>query len=494
MNGIGKRKRRGKIVSGRTAVIVLAILTIASTAGWIFTEIIPGDIGLKEEVYRERWGDFKFSLIERFRLHDPFHSFWYRSVLAVFTITLLLCNLTGWKGYLTRSFRFSTPSGVRKPPAGKPYIEMSWSEPARAEPERGDILTEHLRKYAGKIKIEPEKLLFIYSGISSYLSGKGYAVRDSIDEGKIFFSALSGRWHYPGNMIFHIGILVIAIGGMLGSFKGSREMAYGRKGDVIPLRRTDNSVKVEDFTIMQTPRGDVSQYVTDLTLLDSGGDSTGSARVRVNHPVSYSGLDIYQSSYYMEEGEIAWARITCRNEGEAGKETVVIEPGGSAKLPKRGWIINLVDFKPDFRMGSRGAYTASDRMLNPALLLKVEGPFGSRTGWLFLKHPSFSSDFDLPVKFTVEHLEPVYYTGLQISSSPGAESIITGIVMCAVGLFMMFTWRYRLIRGMLDSEGIIIVGAGEGGDAYLKERGDAVRRDILDIFRKSVAEDPEGGN
>jgi hypothetical protein len=37
------------IVSGRNAVIVITILTVASAAGWIFSEVIPRDAGFNEE-------------------------------------------------------------------------------------------------------------------------------------------------------------------------------------------------------------------------------------------------------------------------------------------------------------------------------------------------------------------------------------------------------------------------------------------------------------
>ena len=75
-----KRKMWKALITGRTAVVIIVVLTVASAAGWIFSEIIPNNITLNEDVYRVRWGNFLFNLVNYLRLYDPFHSFWYRVV------------------------------------------------------------------------------------------------------------------------------------------------------------------------------------------------------------------------------------------------------------------------------------------------------------------------------------------------------------------------------------------------------------------------------
>ena len=79
------------IISFRFAVTVIAILFGASALGWILTELIPPDVPYQTEMYRERWGDTWLWLITHLGLHDPFHTFWYRAVLALFLLVLVTC-------------------------------------------------------------------------------------------------------------------------------------------------------------------------------------------------------------------------------------------------------------------------------------------------------------------------------------------------------------------------------------------------------------------
>lgn len=479
------RNFMGALVSGRNAVVVIAILTVASAAGWFFSEIIPRDVSFNEETYRAEWGDVRFNIVDSLRLYDPFHSFWYRSVLALFAITLSLCVLTGWKGYLLRSFRVRPPSNVKRPGKGTGFVELTWGEAMRARLDRGDILGKFEKEYARDIEVDPERVAGLYHEIKGYLSKKGFRTESESVDGVVRFTSVSGRWHYPANLLFHIGILVITIGGMIGSFGGSTEMMYARNGEVLRLGGRGESIRIERFRIEESEAGEVSQYVTDLVFLDSEGDSVGFEKVKVNHPVSYSGLDIYQSSYYIREDELAWARLTCIYGDDETSETLVLEPGRPADLRGRDWTVTIIDFKPDFRMGPKGAYNASNRMLNPALKLEIRGSFGKRNGWIFLRHPSFRSRLGLPVEFNIDYLEPAYYTGLQVSSSPGAATIITGIFLAALGLAFMYTVTYRLLRGKVDRSGFILAGAGEAGTGFLSERGDTIKKELLELLFQS---------
>jgi hypothetical protein len=129
-------------------------------------------------------------------------------------------------------------------------------------------------------------------------------------------------------------------------------------------------------------------------------------------------------------------------------------------------------------------------MLNPALQIEIAGEFGRKSGWLFLKYPSFNSTFDLPVKFSVDYIEPVYYTGLQISSNPGTFLIITGIALAAVGLLFLFGTSYRLLKGKVGRKSLVIMIVREGGGKMLKIEISGMKKDLYRILRGIVSENP----
>jgi hypothetical protein len=111
-------------------------------------------------------------------------------------------------------------------------------------------------------------------------------------------------------------------------------------------------------------------------------------------------------------------------------------------------------------MGSGGAYSVSGSMNNPAIEIEVSSGGRSVSGWLFLLYPRFNSRFDLPVTLGLLDVEPVFYTGLQISTNPGANIFLAGITIASVGVCLMYMFHYRHVKGVLTAERISIAGAG----------------------------------
>jgi len=479
------RNRSRNIISMKTAAVVITLLLIASTVGWICTEIIPSNVQFQQEVYREKWGDTGYGIINFLRLYDPFHSFWYRSVLALFFISLLTCILTGWSGYIRKSFRMPPPSELSRPPDKKGSVVLNWSELARRHTARSDIAGHYERDYGSPLRVEEEFLPRIYSRVEKFFRGRRYELRSDRAEGKILFSARGGRFHYPGSLIFHVGILIITIGGLIGSFYGRREVVYGRKGDTLSLLGTADSVMIEEFRIVRTEEGGIRDY---LTFLRFPGEEEAEERrkvVEVNHPVGYAGYDIYQSSYYVAEDELAWTRIICRCDDLEESFTAGI--GEEVELPELGWKVKVVQYLPDFRMSPRGAYSAGRRMRNPAVKLEVRGDFGAESGWVFPASHSMHSTLDMPADFNISYIEPAFYTGLEISRSPHAPVIVAGIAVSVLGLILMFGSQYNVLRGKIDAGGMIIAGS------YIKTGGEEIRQNLEDELQEILTAYREGG-
>jgi len=420
------RNRSRNIISMKTAAVVITLLLIASTVGWICTEIIPSNVQFQQEVYREKWGDTGYGIINFLRLYDPFHSFWYRSVLALFFISLLTCILTGWSGYIRKSFRMPPPSELSRPPDKKGSVVLNWSELARRHTARSDIAGHYERDYGSPLRVEEEFLPRIYSRVEKFFRGRRYELRSDRAEGKILFSARGGRFHYPGSLIFHVGILIITIGGLIGSFHGRREVVYGRKGDTLSLLGTADSVMIEEFRIVRTEEGGIRDYLTFLRF-----------------------------------------------------------PGEEVELPELGWKVKVVQYLPDFRMSPRGAYSAGRRMRNPAVKLEVRGDFGAESGWVFPASHSMHSTLDMPADFNISYIEPAFYTGLEISRSPHAPVIVAGIAVSVLGLILMFGSQYNVLRGKIDAGGMIIAGSyiKTGGEEIRQNLEDELQ-EILTAYRE----------
>ena len=141
-----------------------------------------------------------------------------------------------------------------------------------------------------------------------------------------------------------------------------------------------------------------------------------------------------------------------------GGEAIALERGKNVTLPELGLSIEAGRFIPDFRMGPEGPYSASPSLQNPALEIEVGGMGRAEKGWLFLNHPRFNSKFDLPVNPMLVEIEPIYYTGMQVSYNPGENVLLAGFLFGTVGLILLYLFNHRVIGGMLRGDRLIVAG------------------------------------
>jgi len=437
--------KREHLISYRFAVVVISILLAASAAGWILTELIPPDFPLRIQLYRERWGDTAAGLIDSAELYDPFHSVWYRAVLALFLVILFTCLVTRWRQFLQRSLEITVPDRVEQ--LAKRKIQAEIGLPRGVDRRDGTGSGQH-------VSPPDDGSAALMEETKRFFGRRGYAVRAEQREGAYFFAAVAGRWRFLGNFLFHLGILVITAGAVIGSFWGESGFVYGTAGDMLPLPGGVDSVQVEDFRILMTDSGEIRDYISTVAIVNGEGDRVLTGEIEVNHPLRYEGLNIYQSSYYAAENEFESAVVSL----SPGGEGITLIRGESTALFERGLSIEPGRFIPDFRMGPDGPYSASPSLQNPALEIEVRGMGRAERGWLFLDHPRFNSKFDLPVSPVLVEIEPLYYTGLQVSYNPGEHVLLTGIIFGTVGLILLSLFNHRVIGGMLQGDRLLVAG------------------------------------
>lgn len=446
------------LISYRLAVTVIAILFGASLLGWILTEFIPGDVPSRHETYREQWGEKRLSLVENLELYDPFHSYWFRGVLLLFLVVLSTCLVSRWRGFLVRPFRVEPPEGVRELKARKLSMHVSWREVLKENASRRDILAELERRYGREVKLGAGSMRTAFDRVSSFLRRKGYRVSETVSGEEIRFSAVKGRGRYFGNFLFHLGILVITVGGMLGSFWGETEILYGTNGDALPLRDGMHSVLVEGFDVVMNEAMEVKEYVSSISVVDTSGMRLATTTIEVNRPLHFGPYDIFQSSYYVEEGSFRWARVEYAYPSNPIGAFIRLEPDKSFALKGFPVAIRAKRFFPNFRVGPHGPYSESPDMYNPALEVELESEGRSQEGWLFLYYPQFNARFDFPVRLTLADVAPVYYTGLQISTNPGSTALLAGIALATVGLVLLYLLDYRCVKGVVGAERLTLAG------------------------------------
>ena len=449
----------GTFISYRFAVSVIAVLFGASLAGWIATVRIPPDYLEREELYRQKWGVVGTRLVDALRLYDPFHSSWYGIVLAVFFVVLLLCVVTRWRQLALRSWRPTAP-GDPGELEGAPFsFRVSWRLLESGDEGLKDPLVHYGERYGRAEHADAETLRERFGRVAALLKRRGYAVVSREQPSAVSFAAFSGRWRSPGSMIFHIGILVITIGGVIGSYGGWREMLFVREGSSVPLPRDSVlSLHVERFEIVTTDRLEIKDFISTVSVVDKRGESLAAGTVEVNHPMKVAGRRIYQSEFTVDENTFKRARIAYSMRESRMRGTVDVVPGAPVGLEDTTITVTAVRFLPDFRMGQGGPFSASAFPSNPALEVRVASNGVTESGWLFLYHGDFNKRFATPVDLSLEACEPVYYTGLEVSASPGASVLFAGFAAATLGLLLMYLSNPRVVKGVSGAGELVVAG------------------------------------
>jgi cytochrome c biogenesis protein len=480
-----RRTARGSIVSNRFAAIVIAILFGASLAGWIATEIVPPDFPDRTEFFREAWGGAAVKLVTVLHLHDPFHSFWYRFALALFFAVLLLCIVSRWRQLSLKSWRASLPAAPGDLGAKRLSFELSWRLLESGDRGLRDPVVHFAERYGRAESIGADALRGHFSRIAAVFRKRGYRVTSRESAEGIAFAAFTGRLRSPGIMLFHAGLLVITIGGVIGSYAGWREMVFVKEGSAVPFPRDRSlTLRVDDFAIVTTERREIRSFVSTVSIADAKGNEVAFGNVEVNHPMKVGGSRIYQSEFTVDESEFARARVeySLREGGERG--SLDLPPAEAVAIGDSTITVKALRYLPDFRMSPEGAFSASSFPANPALEIEVASGGQTERGWLFLYHGDFSKRFIAPVDLVLTRCEPVYYTGLEVSANPGAGVLLAGFAAATLGLLLMYACNPRVVRGFARPDAIV-VAAGEHRWKASFEREFA---DLREAIRKEIGQ------
>lgn len=236
-----------------------------------------------------------------------------------------------------------------------------------------------------------------------------------------------------GTYLTHLSVLLILVGGLIGAvwgFKGYVEIPEGEtvEGFVLnnprqEVRPLGFQVRCDAFRVDFYPDGAPKEYVSTLTVLDGGEVVIDHAPLRVNHPLSYKGLSLYQASY----GIIALPIVEVRKKGAKGAPyTMQLRQGNVQPIP--GTQVQIGFMK----------YQEHVHDVGEALLLVLFTPDSPPAGfWLFKRKGLPVGDFT----FIFKDIEKRYYTGIQVAHDPGVPIVWVGCALLVIGMVVTFTLR-----------------------------------------------------
>jgi cytochrome c biogenesis protein len=293
----------------RFAISLLTVLGIASIIGTVLKQNEP------YPNYVVQFGQFWFGMFETLGLYDVYHTAWFLLILVFLVLSTSLCIYRNTPSMLheLRTFReHATEKSLRN--------------------------FNHKNEYFfSAAPVEVTKRL------GAFLTARGFRFRTvPQSDGSTLLAAKAGSYQRLGYILTHAAIVVICIGGLVDgnvplkvqellgykavesrdipetevpeksrlstanlSFRANMTLPEGAQGNVAFMRVRDGylvqelpfSVVLKDFRIAHYATGQPKSFESDVEILDKDLKQPLKATIRVNHPLIYKGIAIYQSDF-----------------------------------------------------------------------------------------------------------------------------------------------------------------------------------------------------
>ena len=417
-------------VSVKLTVVLLLSLAASSIIG----TVIPQNRSPEE--YARAFGPFFYRLFEVLDIFDMYHSWWFQLLMFMLTANILVCSLDRLSA--TWHIIFAKNPSFRISRFRKQSGRASFTDPRPPEQLR-DMGEQAALRYFRYVRVEP--------------SDGGFTV-----------FAEKWRWTRLGVYIVHGSVILLIIGGLIGSifgFDGYVNIPEGESVRAIQLRNSakalplDFAIRCNDFRVSFYPSGQPKEYRSSLSLIE-GGKTVYRKDIIVNDPIRFRGINIFQASYGKMPSAAPAAdaappsqvtlAITSAATGMVYREKAAL--GQEIVLPEEAGTLVLKDYRASARFMGRDIGAAFEGILTPiggepaALMLPLHFPnFDKmRRGALVIsvtghKAKTFSAAGDIA--------EPRYYTGLQVTKDPGVGMVYAGFVLMIVGCFITFFMSHQ---------------------------------------------------
>jgi len=221
-------------------------------------------------------------------------------------------------------------------------------------------------------------------------------------------------------IVVHFSMILVLIGTIVGSIFGFKAQEIVPKIEIFHIQNIVNngqltfipkmSTRVNDFWITYTKNKTISQFYSDISLLDNDGNETKRKTISVNYPLVSKGIYYYQTD---------WNLIGLRFQNKKNEiiEYPLINVSDNKSKVWLTWISN------NPKTLNEGLLVIIDNLEGYCSIYNDEGKF---LGNLEVNE---TSNYNQPLTL----LEVISSTGLQIKTDPGIPIIYSGF------FFLMFS-------------------------------------------------------
>ncbi len=404
---------------------VFILLSLAMTS--IIGTLIPQNEN--PMLYLKKYGEFRFSLFKSLDLFDMYHSWWFRFLLCMLTVNIIVCSINRltatWKIIFPKTPKFNI-NRFRKMKNRQEWTSTSTPETLKTAYET------YLKKRFKTFLVEPAE--------------NGY---------RLF--AEKGRWTRLGVYVVHLSIIFLIIGGLVGSIFGFDGYVNIPEHESISSIFLQNSklkkelgfeIRCNDFNIsfydsdMRNRNRMPKEYRSDLSIIKNNKEVI-KKEIIVNDPLRYAGINIFQSSY----GQTKASGLKYEKQAKMGQ---------SIDMPGNTGTLKIEDFKSHFPYRGITLDNVYICVFTPKegepehILIPENSRFDAmRNGDFIISIENLGNH--LKITFTETGLK--YYTGLQVTKDPGVPIVYTGFIFLIIGCYITFFMFHKKICVELTTAG-----------------------------------------
>jgi cytochrome c biogenesis protein len=225
-------------------------------------------------------------------------------------------------------------------------------------------------------------------------------------------------------IVVHFSMILVLLGTIIGSLFGFKAQEIVPKTENFHIQNILNngpltivpktSARINDFWITYTKKRTISQFYSDISILDNQGNETDRKTIYVNYPL------IYKSIYYYQTD---WNLIGLRFQNSTNQ---IIE------YP----LINILNSQDKVWL----TWISNDQKLNEGIIVIIDNLEGYCS--IYNELGQFLGNIELNEKVNFKQpitlLEIISSTGLQIKTDPGIPMIYSGFFFLMISTLISY--------------------------------------------------------
>lgn len=434
---------------------IVLLLSLAATS--IIGTLIPQNESPSE--YVKAFGDFYFRFFQALDLFDMYHSWWFLLLLLLLVLNIIICSID--RIMASRKILFVRQPQFKFNRFNNAKALKQLDIPSAPETLKQNYQTWWQRKFA-RVQLT-----------------------DSEDGFRLF--AEKGRWTRFGVYIVHLSVVILLLGGMIGSlfgFEGFVNLAPGDSADRIRLRNSNQSlplgftVRCEDFIVSFYDNGAPELFQSSLSIIENGTTMV-EKDIIVNDPLRYKGISFYQASYGPLPPKGAKLSFTSKASAQVYEREAII--GKAVNLPENLGVFTLKAFNNSAQFQGQNIGEAFMGVLSTS-----NGK--DQQVILPVRFPSFDRMRGGDVQIGVKDSLLNYYTGLEVSSDPGVWVVYTGFILMILGCYITFFMSHQqycldVVRSKAESR-VSIIGVTNKNKLAMPKKIETLAADLARFSRE----------